>query len=252
LILALNELFPLKFKLAQFSASSRFRGNNQSVLPKNINPLPYRIRGESRMKKWTMIFAVCVALAVAFVAPPATQATTITFDVNFPSCTLNSEGALPESYAKELGIEKWSSGLHYFSTPDTLYPPGSSPKRIYVHNGTAGWVKFSQLVDFESVWLAEAAGTSAGFGGYKNGILVYLYPPPLSPLIAGPFQETVNLNWAGIDELRFFTTTANSAVWDDFKFSPAASVPLPSALLLFGTGGSGLLWWRTRRRSKSA
>lgn len=76
------------------------------------------------------------------------------------------------------------------------------------------------------------------FEGWANGIQTYT---ALDVSISASTPMWINLEWNNIDRLIIHNVNGFSWVMDDFTYTSVSSVPVPTALWLFGSGLIGLL-----------
>jgi hypothetical protein len=156
------------------------------------------------------------------------KATTLTFD------DLHGAGAMPAGYA---GLT-WDPQWNYYDAPQPPYNPSSGATRLYTHN-FGGWIKFGSDVTFNGSWVASSnAGQQMYWEGYQDGVKLFE-----SIHLAGGAQQYINVNWAGVDEVRFVSTAYDFFIIDDLSFTTSVPDSAPTALL-FGLAGCIVIAWR--------
>ena len=123
--------------------------------------------------------------------------------------------------------------------PGSGYAQGvvSGPNAAYNWDGGAVSIRWTGAgaIDFGGAFFTAAwQEQELVFEGWRDGALLYATPESLVITTEAPLW--VQLDWAGIDELRIYNS-ANHWAMDDFSFS-ASAVPEPASagLLLAGLG----------------
>jgi hypothetical protein len=195
-------------------------------------------QGEKNMK-WlgSLIIVVCVALAVALTAPAA-WATPIT--LNFDDLP-SGNGTIPnQEYPASSGIH-WVNWLHSDANWGSDYAPFSGNIRLYLTTGQLiGKVTWPD----EILFLGTAFSTgdpnqSFRIEGYLGGSKVFS-----STTINGEYRGFVGVS-CNVDEVRLVLGTPYGII-DNWQYDYPAPVPLPSGIVLLGTGVP-YFFWRLRR-----
>jgi hypothetical protein len=167
------------------------------------------------------------------------RATVITFD------DLQGAGYLPANYA---GLT-WGPAWQYYDTVQAPYNAASGFERIYSYS-FGGFIDFGQNVTFHGSWLASAdAGQQMWWEGYSNGVKIFE-----SQHYAGGSQLFINLNWAGVDYVKFVDSAENHFVLDNISYDPITIAAVPDAVptaLLFALAAFPLLILSGVRQSRN-
>lgn len=166
------------------------------------------------------------------------SANVITFD------NLHGADYLPTHYA---GLN-WEPAWQYFDQVQSPYTASSGTERIFSY-AYGGFIGFGQDVTFLGSWLASArADQQMWWEGYENGVKLFE-----SQHFAGGTQQFINLNWVGVDYVKFVSTEQTYFVLDDITYEPiypGTLVPEVSATALL-LGLAVITMFSFTRRSRA-
>jgi hypothetical protein len=192
--------------------------------------------------------AILVAMVMLVAFSGLAQAAVLTFDDLSATSLSLYEAPIPSGY----GGFNWSGNFYYLNATDAGYTNSgyvagtiSSPNVAFNDGAQDVTISSATSFTFNGAYFTSAWDKTLNIGikGYSNAGLTLLYNTTVAANNTSPVYAS--LNWSGITELTFTSNGGDQFAIDNFTYN-ASAVPLPRALLLFGSGLAGLAIIRKR------